>query len=225
MLAMPFARFYTRSLYDDMKYYKLKAQSNHAAARNGERVRLSHQCIRDLKAWRKLTASERLGRSIHPQASDGTMHTDAADVGCGATLGITGNPGDAGLRESQGVRGWKNRAQCITVRELRAVRSLLQGRPGQKTRQAGMIIIRSCVDNTGVVAVTNAFVSSSPKMMPELRKLKRVLDSAGLQIITEWLPSRANRFADALSRRLPIGDFQIREQLTRSVVDEKAVPI
>jgi hypothetical protein len=169
-LAMPFARFYTRSLCDDMRSYKLKTQSNHAAARNGERMRICHQCVRDLKTWRKLTASEKLGQSMHPQAPDGIMHTDAADVGYGGTLGITGNPGDAGLWESQGVWGWKDRAQCISECELRAVPLLLQGRLGQKTRQAGMTMIRLYVDNTGVVAVTNAFVSSSPEIMRELRK-------------------------------------------------------
>jgi hypothetical protein len=136
-LAMPFARFYTRSLCDDMRSYKLKTQSNHAAARNGERMRICHQCVRDLKTWRKLTASEKLGRSMHPQAPDGIMHTDAADVGYCGTLGITGNPGDAGLWESQGAWGWKDRAKCISECELRAVPLLLQGRLGQKTRQAG----------------------------------------------------------------------------------------
>jgi hypothetical protein len=53
-LAMPFARFYTRSLFDDMTRRPRESR----ASRNGNRCRLSHQSIRDLQTWRKLASKE-----------------------------------------------------------------------------------------------------------------------------------------------------------------------
>jgi Reverse transcriptase (RNA-dependent DNA polymerase) len=44
-LAMPFARFYTRTLFDDMTRRPREGR----ASRNGNRCRLSHQSIRDLQ--------------------------------------------------------------------------------------------------------------------------------------------------------------------------------
>jgi hypothetical protein len=218
-LAMPFARFFTRSIYDDLSTARRGARRERPASRQGDRVRLSHQSLRDLRTWQRLARAEKEGRRMHPPVPDGIMHTDAADVGYGGTLDREGQPGDQGAWESQGVWGWKDRAQSINVRELKAVRLLLQGTLGEKSKAAGMSLLRLCVDNKGVVAVTNAFVSSSSGMMRELRRLKRVLDDAGLQLATEWIPSAANKFADSLSRRFPVGDLQVRETLVRSVVD------
>lgn len=74
------------------------------------------------------------------------------------------------------------------------------------------------VDNQATVHIVNSYVSSSRMMMRELCLLKRVLDRLGLHIQTECLPSMENRFADALSRRFPPGDLQMRRKLRRSVV-------
>jgi hypothetical protein len=81
-LAMPFARFYTRSLFDDMTRRPRESR----ASRNGNRCRLSYQSIRDLQMWRKLASTETDGRPIRPLPTIGIMHTDAADVGFGGTL-------------------------------------------------------------------------------------------------------------------------------------------
>jgi hypothetical protein len=89
-LAMPFARFYTRSLFDDMN----RRPRECLASRNGNRCRLSHQSIRDLRMWRKLAGTEIDGRSIRTLPTNGIMHTDAADVGFDGTLDVAGNPGD-----------------------------------------------------------------------------------------------------------------------------------
>jgi hypothetical protein len=60
-LAKPFARFYTRSLFDDMTRRPREGR----ASRNGNRCRLSHhQSIRDLQMWRKLASTETYGRPI-----------------------------------------------------------------------------------------------------------------------------------------------------------------
>lgn len=80
------------------------------------------------------------------------------------------------------------------------------------------------VENQAVFHITNYFFSSSRAMMTELR-LKRVLDRSGPRIRTEWIPSVANKFADALSQRLPRGDLRIQRLQRRSVVASMGAPI
>lgn len=80
-------------------------------------------------------------------------------------------------------------------------------------------------DNSSVVHITNAMVSASRGMMSELRRLKCILDHMGLHISAEWIPSVANRFADALSRRFSRGDLQVRGRLRRSTMDGMAAPV
>jgi hypothetical protein len=80
------------------------------------------------------------------------------------------------------------------------------------------------VENSSVVHVTNAFVASSKPMMRELCRLKNVLDELGPQISSGWIPSVANKFADALSRRFSPGDLAVRQKLRRSVVDGMMAP-
>jgi hypothetical protein len=54
------------------------------------------------------------------------MHSDAADVGYRGTLGLLQNAGYPGLWEGLGFWEARDRAESITLRELRAVRLLLQ---------------------------------------------------------------------------------------------------
>jgi hypothetical protein len=116
-LAMPFARFYTRSLLDDLTR-KTRASR---AARNGSRCRLSHQATRDLRMWTRLATATEEGRPIRPLATNGTLHTNAADVGFGGTPALNGNPGDPGTWQDQGTWQLRDRAECISVRELKAI--------------------------------------------------------------------------------------------------------
>jgi hypothetical protein len=73
--------------------------------------------------------------------------------------------------------------------------------------------------------VTNAFVVSSRPMMIELRRLKKELDELRLQLSSEWIPSVANKFADALSRHFSPGDIAVRQTMRRSVVDGMMAPL
>ena len=77
-LAMPWARFYTRSLYWDM--------SGSRPHDDRYRCRLSHQSIRDLLKWKSLTGQELSGGPMVPTQPTAAIHTDAADLGFGATL-------------------------------------------------------------------------------------------------------------------------------------------
>ena len=140
-LAMPYAGFYTRSLYWDLSRqskYKERPESK-AGIRKSIRVeklkrieqnsrsrcRLSHQSIRDLPTWCELTSTEREERRLRPTAPEATSHTDAADLGYGGTIRPLSNPAEPGLWEAQGVWGWEDRANSISYRELKAVRFLL----------------------------------------------------------------------------------------------------
>jgi hypothetical protein len=91
-------------------------------------------------------------------------------------------------------------------------------------KKAEIYLSRLCVDNSSVVHVTNAFVAPSRPMMRELRRFKKVLDDLGLQLSSKWIPSVANKFADALSRRFSHGDLVVRQMLRRFVVDGMMMP-
>jgi hypothetical protein len=90
---------------------------------------------------------------------------------------------------------------------------------GDGVKKEGITLLRLCVDNSSVVHVTNAFVASSKPMMRELRRLKKVPDELGIQLSSEWIPSVANKFADASSRRFSPGELAMRQTIRRSVVD------
>jgi hypothetical protein len=96
---------------------------------------------------------------------------------------------------------------------------------GERVKKEGISLLRLCVDNSSVLHVTNAFVASSKATMRELRGLQKVLDELGLQLSSEWIPSVANKFADALSRRFSPGDLAVRQTLRRSVVDGMMAPL
>ena len=217
-LAMPWARFYARSLYWDM-----------AAGRSRDergRVRVSHQSIRDLRKWRDLPRQELSGRPVVPPPPQAAIHSDAADMGYGCTLHFDNlEQGIGGQWHAQGIWEWRYRAHSISYRELKAIRKLLMGHLGHKLEQESVQNLLLHVDNHAVVHITNALVSASRPMMRELRKLKLCLDRLGLQIQSEWIPSFANRFANGLSRRFPRGDLQIRRQLRHSVVAVMKAPI
>jgi hypothetical protein len=124
----------------------------------------------------------------------------------GWTLALNGNPGDPGTWQDQGIWQWRDRAECISPRELKAIRMSLVDQMGERVKREGISMLRLCIDNTSEVHVTNAFVESSRRIMRELRRLKVVLDQLGLQMSSEWIPSVAKTFADGLSRRFSPGD-------------------
>jgi hypothetical protein len=64
-------------------------------------------------------------RQLQPPPADLTMHSDAADVGYGGTLGTCSGAGSPGLWKGHGLWAAKERAEPITLRELKAVRVML----------------------------------------------------------------------------------------------------
>jgi hypothetical protein len=218
---MPYARFSTRSLYEDMSTNRI---DNRGSSWNGARCRLSHQSHRELKAWKQIAKEMGDGRPIRPLAPDGFMQADAAYVGYSGTLDVNGSPGDPGKWSDQGICTWQDRAECKSVRELKAIRMFLVGNLGERVHREGIKVLRLCVAKTSVKFVTRSFVAASCQMTRELRSLKRVLDYLGRQISSEWLPSILNKYADALSRRFKAGDLTIRRTLRFSVMAGMQAP-
>jgi hypothetical protein len=142
-LAIPFARFYTRIIFDDMTRRPRESR----ASRNGNRCWLSHQSIRDLQMWRELASTETDGRPIRPLPTNGIMRTDAADVGFGETLDVDGKPGDPGQWQDQLIWEWRVGEECISVRKLKAIRTVLMGTLGERVKKKVVSLLRLCVDN------------------------------------------------------------------------------
>jgi hypothetical protein len=84
------------------------------------------------------------GRPIRPLLTNGIMTTDAADMGFGGTLDIAGNTRDPGQWQDQGIWEWKNRAECILVRELKAIFMVLMGTLGERVKKEGTTLLRLC---------------------------------------------------------------------------------
>lgn len=147
-------------------------------------------------------------------------------MGYGGTLNVQDlSPGVPGYWQAQGIWSWRDRAQSISYRELKAVRLLLTGSLGTEVTRGEHRNLLLDIDNQAVDHITNSFVSASSPMMRELRRLKTVLDRQGFRIKAEWIPSVTNKFADGLSRRFFRGDLQIRRRLRRSVVAGMKAPV
>ena len=73
------------------------------------------------------------------------------------------------------------------------------------------------VDNQTVVHVLTNRTTRSPELMQLLRRLWRLLDTAGIQLTVRWIASKDNELADALSRGSPFDDLTITDEAWRSV--------
>jgi hypothetical protein len=122
-LAIPFSRFYSSSLLKDMT----RGPRESRAPRYGNRCRLSQQSIRDLEMQRKLPSTEIDGCPVRPLSTNGIMHKNAANVRFGGRLDVAGNTGDPGQWQDQGIWEGKYRADFITVREPKAIRTVHMG--------------------------------------------------------------------------------------------------
>jgi hypothetical protein len=102
---------------------------------------MSHQSIRDLQMWSKLASTETDERPIRPLSTNGIMHTGAADVRFGGTLDDADNPKDPSGR-TKGYGKWKDRAECISIREINSILMVLMRTLGER-EEGGNIIIEA----------------------------------------------------------------------------------
>lgn len=143
------------------------------------------------------------------------MHSDAADMGYGGPLGHEALVGSRGLWEVKGFWTAADRAQSITLRELRAVRILLQRHFTVNVSRPEVHRLFLHKANMAVCYILNAKTSASKLMSAELRRLQAMMRLMGVQIEARSLPSAVNRFADALSRTWDPGDDAIAQIHTR----------
>lgn len=185
ILAMPSARFFSRSLHDAI------------ATRNnwGARVKLSHQALKDLLWWRRLPAKFN-GGAIWTPASHATIVTDASDKGWGAICD--------GQLQARGA--WTPEQQVLPI----AVREMLGLSFGVRTfadRIAGQTV-RVRTDSIASRASAARLTSTSPAMMRVVRALHWTLDRYSISLLPEHVPGVENS-ADALSRWVDKTDWQL----------------
>jgi hypothetical protein len=169
-----------------------------------------------LKHWRTLCRGD--AREIQEPLYTLTMHSDAADLGCGETLGVRsglGQPGDADGQDLWEASDCRDR---ISVRELRAVRLLMSRHFAEELSHPLTRRLILWEDNQAVVAAIKKMTCRSVAMMSELRKLKRTMDHLEIHIGVCWLPSAVNKFADRLSRTWGVTDMRVEESLLESMV-------
>lgn len=212
LVPIPLARFFTRGIYDDLK--KSQPRRGRYPEQN---VRLSNAGIRDLKAWRDMLQGD--GRLIYGGAEAWNLHTDAADVGYGGTLGTDLRPGTPGEIEVQAVWSPFLRLKSITHRELVAVRLSLESDLVQARLQEYHGTIRLQVDNMAVFYIVNNMVSANPALMSELRSLHTVLTAMKVTLKASWLPSAMNKHADRLSRTWKPADLAVTASLLKSLAE------
>ncbi|XRB14270.1 RNA-dependent DNA polymerase [Pseudoscourfieldia marina] len=193
-LALRPARFHLREIYDVIGTLQ---------GWNG-RVALTKQALRDLRWWARLRAED-TGCPIWRPIETATLHTDSSGFAWGAVLD--------GKLEARGYWTSEEAEDHITLNELRAVtravttfRSQLEGKTVQHFE-----------DNMGVVYIINGLTTRSPAIMAELRLLWRVLDLNGINLLTEYINTKANVHADALSRLDDEEDWQLNPKVFRMI--------
>lgn len=217
-LAVPLARFHTRSLYDALTYSRRERGRKGDSTR--ERVRISKTAANDLRYWRHLGPE---GRCMREATPDACTHSDAADLGWGGTFSRDFSPGSPG----RPVQGWWDvieKNKTIAFRELRALRLVLAGfcqatRANQDLRPPPTRDRRVVcwVDNAAVVYIVRAMVTASTELMPELRLLQKLLQREHLALDVRWISSAVNRHADRLSRTWDPTSPQLSRAVTASL--------
>jgi hypothetical protein len=179
------------------------------------KIRLSRQPLIYLVYWRSLIRGE--GRDLHPPPADLTMHSAYADVGYGGTFGMCSEAGSQRLWEYHGLWATEERTEPINLRELKAVRLLLQKHFASFVAKAETKRILLHEDNQAVVHILNAMISASRPMMAELWRLEVMLRILGIKMEARWIPSAVNRYVDALSPQWDPGDVCSSEELVESL--------
>jgi len=190
LLSVPNARYKLRSLYNALKEYK---------DASGRRVRLGHQATADLRWWARLDEHALTGRALWEMEPTVTLHTDASNVGWGATFNQ--------LVPARGFHEAARRHKHINLLELGAVRlGLLSFVDLLKDPHT---LVRLKTDSQVVMHVVNNGSSRSNAVMHELRRLHDVCKSLGVSLRAEYLPSAVNKWADTLSRAPDSTDWSL----------------
>jgi hypothetical protein len=104
-LAVLLAHFHTRALY-----HALATSAGGCLYGKAEKVRLKTDPVRDLRFWRKLDGQ---GRPMHHVEPEICVHSDAADVRWGGTIGNGMEAGQEGAIRAQGIWMPEERRETI----------------------------------------------------------------------------------------------------------------
>ena len=199
-LAVRLARFMLRALQDDLSTRRGW----------GGTVVLSRQSVADLRWWAGLRSSPHVGRAIWRPADSRLLHVDASSLGWGAALDQARS-----FAPAAGFWAPEEIDFHITWKELRTVRLAVTHFLPQLAGH------RVCLreDNMAVVWILTHFVSRSPVLMAELRKLAFVLEHADIELRPLYIRSAENVLADYASRLAFSGDFMLESKLFDRVVE------
>ena len=189
-LALPLGRFMLRELYDCL-----------ATRRGwGGRVQLSSRALADLRWWSELRGTPHVGRAIWRPPATRELWTDASTLGWGGSV-------QRRLRRPPAAGFWSpdELPWHITRKELVAVRLSVQHFLPQL---AGHRVLLH-EDNMAVVWILTHFMSRSPELMHELRRLWYLLDAYDISLRAVYIRSAENRIADAASRLACSRDYVI----------------
>jgi hypothetical protein len=198
-LAVPLARCWLRSLYDDLSHQRRGWSGS---------VRLSRQSLLDLREWCRLRGSHRIGRSIWLQPDHVSGSIDAGPRGWGGQLGESVSDVGSVALPAHGFWTAAEAALHITWRELRAVRLFVEWF-SERLRGRRLLLWE---DNQAVVAILTSLTSRSPELMRELRLLLEVLDWDDISLRALYIRSAENRVADYWSRVAAPRDYAISQQ-------------
>jgi len=188
------------SLAVRLSRYMLRSAQDDLATRRGwgGTVALSRQTIADLRWWADLRTSPHVGRAIWRPPDTRLLHADASDLGWGAAV-------DSARVHAPAAGFWspEELPLHITWKELRTVRHAVSHFLPQLTGH------RVCLreDNMAVVWILTHFMSRSPALMAELRKLWYVLEYADIELRPLYIRSAENVIADYASRLAFSGDY------------------
>lgn len=125
-----------------------------------------------------------------------------------------GAPGEV---EMQQTRSAFLRLQSITLKELTAVMKTLEDDfiQAKLNRSKEQVLLH--VDNMAVFYIINITVSTSPKLMSELRRLHQILQMMKITVQATWIPSAVNQYADRLGRTCNTRDLSATPSLIASL--------
>ena len=198
-LAVPLARFWLRSVHDDISSQGHKWSGF---------TRLSRQAIADINEWRNLRGSRHVGRAIWLAPDSAVGHVDAGPYGWGGQLDYQ--------RSLPPARGFWSAAEAelhITFRELRAVRLFIETYV-DSLRGRRLLLYE---DNQAVVAILTNRTTKSPLLMAELRALMELLAEADVSLRATYIRSAANKVADYFSRLARPHEYAVAHDVFRCV--------
>lgn len=166
------------SIYDSLADYEGSALP---AAPGGSRVRLSNRAVKDLREWVKVVDG---GRIFVKENLAWALHTDAAELGWGGTLGPGEGPGVAGLEKDAEDWTAEERKESMTFRELKAVHLVLGLGLGLTRNWARHDVkrVKLYIDNMGSKFIISRRTSKSRGTMREVSVLQRLLMRLGMSI-------------------------------------------